>query len=182
MKRRAILFVTDCEEKRFDTLLFRRQLPFVPAPLPMDLDLTDPLGDRAKRRADYSIADAFLLRLMLDFMDQGGVDVESARYAANNALGRIGAVADVPGQGDIYVAHVAEKRIPGEDFNPMQLFACRLADLERILSERTDPDQVRRITLVSASAASRFVLARAAEFDLFPEHDTRPAWDMGGVF
>jgi hypothetical protein len=182
MKRRALAYVTDCEDRRFDTYLNRGQLPFRPAPLPLDVDIEDPTGPRARRWADYSVRDAFLLRLMLDFVDVGGVDVESGLYTARNA--RIEAAAEAAGGADIYVAHLQERpvEVEGDDIRGQQHFAGRLVDLPEWLAARTDPDSVQRITIVNASAASRFVLARAAEFDLFPEHDTRPAWEMGAVY
>jgi len=179
MKRRAILYATDCEEKRFDNYLFRKQLPFDPAPLPEHIDLN---SDRGKRRAEYSVANAFELRLMLDLTDQGGIDVESAQYAAGNAVRKLRWVSGEPTGDDLYIALVTEVPLPGEDFTRKQLFACRLADLHLVLADNTEPDQVRRVTLVNASAASRFVLARAGEFGVFQEHDARPAWDMVEVY
>lgn len=180
MKRRAILYITECDPKRFETLLFRKQLPFVPAPLPLHVEAD---AEQVKRRADYSVSNAFALRLVMDFADQGGLSLEAALYAGRNAVRKLDLVANGADPArDVYIVHVAEFALEGEDGDPMQIFACHLDDLAAVLAEKTDPAQVRRITLVNASATSRFVLGRAAEFGLFPDHDTRPAWQMAEVF
>lgn len=177
MKRRAILYVTETEEKRFDNYLFHGRLPFIPTSLPPMPDFTD----RGKRRADYSVADAFALRVMMDFTDGGGVDVDAALHAAGNALRAIeGRTADVH-VGDVYLVLTQERPIDSVPA-PRQLFAATLAEIPAIITDKTAPEETRRVVLVNASAASRFVIERAREFGTVAENDPRPAWEMGAVY
>lgn len=172
MKRRAVLYVADCEEKRFDGYYFRKQLPFVPA-LPLDSEEDDA---RARRRAEYSLLDAFLLRLMMEFVDHGGVEIEAAKYAAGNAFHHLGNASERNGGGDdIWLAFFQSR--PGElDFAPRALGAGNLDEIPALIRGKSDPSDPARVVLVNASAASRFVIDRAAEFGITREWENRPAW------
>ncbi|MEI6100073.1 MAG: hypothetical protein WCS20_17660, partial [Alphaproteobacteria bacterium] len=69
MKRPALLIATECKTARFDTLAKRAQLPF---------------GDGvADGRNDYSLKDAWRLRLMLDAPK--GIDNDTAQFIAKES-------------------------------------------------------------------------------------------------
>jgi len=176
MKRRAVLYITDCEEKRFDNYHFHGRLPFI-----VNQPLFPDESERGKRRADYSVADAFSLRIMMDFTDGGGVDVDAALYAAGNACHKIKYRADDAPSGDVYLVLVQERPIDSVEA-PRQLFAATLEDIPAIIAEKTAPEETRRVVLVNASAASRFVVDRAREFGTVAENDSRPAWEMAEVY
>ena len=67
MKRGGILRVSECAEKRFDTILQRNQLPF---------------ARQEGRWADYTAEDAFRLGLMLAATDEAGMKLGIARDMA----------------------------------------------------------------------------------------------------
>lgn len=66
MRRKAFCVVADIEPRRFDTLLTRGQVPFAKS--------EDGWGE-------YSLDDAFRLRLMLDLVDNGGCEIAVAIIA-----------------------------------------------------------------------------------------------------
>lgn len=66
MRRKAFCAVADIEPRRFDTLMTRGQVPFTKA--------EDGWGE-------YSLDDAFRLRLMLDLIDNGGCEIATAIIA-----------------------------------------------------------------------------------------------------
>lgn len=71
MRRKALCVISDIEPRRFDTLLMRGQVPF--------------------RRpesgwGEYTLDDAFRLRLMLDFIDNGGCEILTAVKALDRCL------------------------------------------------------------------------------------------------
>ncbi|WP_420345000.1 hypothetical protein [Paenirhodobacter sp.] len=172
MKRRAILYVADCEEKRFDGYYFRKQLPFVPD-LPLDSEADDA---RARRRAEYSLSDAFLLRLMMDFVDDGGVEIDAAKYSAGNAIRHLHRASErLNADQDIWLAFLQNR--PGElDFAPRALCAGSLDEIPGLIREKSDPSDPPRVVLVNASAASRFVVNRADEFGITRNSENRPVW------
>ena len=66
MRRKAFCVVADIESRRFDTLLTRGQVPFTKS---------------KEGWGEYSLDDAFRLRLMLDLVDNGGCDIATAIQA-----------------------------------------------------------------------------------------------------
>lgn len=174
MKRRAVLYVTDCEEKRFDMYLFRQQLPFTPAPLPSHVDEA---SERGKRRADYSLMDAFLLRLMMDIIDHGGLDVEAATYVAGNIRHRLIMASErLASDQDVWIGYLQNRPNAEMDFVFRQLFAGSLEEVPEAIRERSEPNDPPRVVLINASAASRFVIDRADEFGVTVEREPRPVW------
>ncbi|SDX21403.1 hypothetical protein [Roseicitreum antarcticum] len=177
MKRRAIIYLADCEEKRFDNYLYNDRLPFFVTSLS---ELHDPESEKGKKRADYSVCNAFELRMMLEFTSDGGIDVESARHAAENAAFKLAyAFQDQPDT-DVFVALVQFRKF--EDLTPRAIFVGTFADIAAQIAEKTDAPEVQRVVMVNASEVSRFVLPRAVEFDLINEYDPRPAWVMDGIY
>lgn len=71
MRRKAFCVVADIEPRRFDTMLTRGQVPF---------------SKKEDGWGNYSLNDAFLMRLMLDLIDNGGCEIEPAVVAMRVAL------------------------------------------------------------------------------------------------
>lgn len=63
MRRKAFCVVADIEPRRFDTLLTRGQVPFTKT---------------EEGWGEYSLDDAFRLRIMLDMVDNGGCEIATA--------------------------------------------------------------------------------------------------------
>lgn len=77
MKRKALLTITGCAEKRFETLQARDQLPFPPP----------------SRFGHYTMGDAMRLRAMLalteaDAQDRAALGVDLACTLVRNAAGK----------------------------------------------------------------------------------------------
>lgn len=71
MRRKAFCVVADIEPRRFDTMLTRGQVPF---------------SKNEEGWGQYSLNDAFLMRLMLDLIDNGGCEIGAAFMAMRLAL------------------------------------------------------------------------------------------------
>jgi hypothetical protein len=71
MRRKAFCVVADIEPRRFDTLLTRGQVPF---------------SKKEEGWGQYSLNDAFRMRLMLDLIDNGGCEIGPAVIAMRMAL------------------------------------------------------------------------------------------------
>lgn len=71
MRRKAFCVVADIEPRRFDTMLTRGQVPF---------------SKKEEGWGQYSLDDAFLMRLMLDLIDNGGCEIEPAAIGLHIAL------------------------------------------------------------------------------------------------
>ncbi|TKA98532.1 hypothetical protein FAZ78_00295 [Cereibacter changlensis] len=71
MRRKAFCVVADIEPRRFDTMQMRGQLPF-PKP--------------ESGWGEFTLDDAFKLRLMLDLVDNGGCDIGAAYMTLRMAL------------------------------------------------------------------------------------------------
>ncbi|MCW1931733.1 hypothetical protein [Pararhodobacter zhoushanensis] len=177
MKRRLVLEVTQCAEKRFDNYHFHKNLPFI-APEPSSFVSVN--SDGSKRRADYSARDAFDLRMMMEFTDNGGVDVNSAKYAASNAWRKLLTASERAPTSDLYLVLVQER--PVEGFQPRQLFAGTLDEVPALIAENTAAEAVQRIVLVNASEASRFVVSSLKHFGVISDEDQRPAWLLDDAF
>ncbi len=159
MKRQALLMVTGCDLKRFEGYHFRKQLPFTPAPSPID-GRTDP----ANRRADYSMQDALSLRLMLDLVEAGGISIDAAKYAAGNALRHLRRASQVAAPGaDIWLVYAQDRETTvssEETIIPRHVKACVLDKLPELIGELQHPE-LQFVTMVNASRASRYVYEQA---------------------
>lgn len=71
MRRKAFCVVADIEPRRFDTMLTRGQVPF---------------SKKEEGWGQYSLNDAFLMRLMLDLIDNGGCEIGPAVIGIRLAL------------------------------------------------------------------------------------------------
>ncbi len=164
MKRAGIAYTADVDARRFDLLLQREQLPF-PAKTPP---------------TQYSLVEAFELRLFLDLIEQGGVSIDVARDVV---VGGVNAMLVHPlnqtaGEADLW-AGVAMIRDPemGEGPASWHSFAVAgtLANLSAAAEARTQEHgpqaQLVRLIAANASAAARFVRRRAHEMGLSEAQD-----------
>lgn len=186
MKRKDLLAVSACTNKRFDNLALRKQLPFIPVPVP---GLVDPQSERGRKMADYSLEDAFRLRLMLDLVENQGLNLDAAQYAARNAGTALrrdfyGANLDIDGP-DIWLVF-AQYRPTASGLVPRMLKGATLADMSRLIMEEINPDEARQelafIVMVNASAISETVTANAlAEAVISADcFDFKPLWLSAG--
>lgn len=70
MRRKGLLAVTGCNDSRFNSLSAREELPFV----------------SAGTWREYSLENAFELRLMLNLVDGAGASLDMARYIVGNSV------------------------------------------------------------------------------------------------
>jgi hypothetical protein len=162
MKRKQLLYVTECNGKRFDTLHTRDQLPF--------------LKTRG-RWAEYSLQDAFLLRILLAFIDDIP-DVSGERYRALKIRSATRIVNEVASK----LPHIDSRRAL-EAFSKKDRFFCAFVcssapqEMDRDLHAefflctygdmlsrmRGGGDSVERVFAVNASNEARVLLRRLEE-------------------
>lgn len=168
MKRKQLLYVTECNERRFDTLHMRDQLPF--------------LKTRG-RWAEYSVEEAFRLRVMLDLIGSegqadplGGLGHKAALSITNNALSKYHSL-----RGAIMLEEFAEadwwigvtifeevnasgERLRYADWfiGPLQNLSSHQHAVIEKARKNGEPENIPvRTFVVNASRAARFVLDRA---------------------
>lgn len=162
MKRKDLLAAAGCSNKRFDNLALREQLPFRPLPIP---GLVDPQSDKGRKLGDYSLRDAFQLRLMLDLVENQGLSLDVARYIASNSARHLIRASERYGDSpDIWLVFAQNR--PDAAGNGMRtLKATTLADLPRLIEADLQPDEYRQglafIAMVNATTVSEAVAANA---------------------
>lgn len=167
MKRKGFLMVTGCASARLDTLAARDQLPFVTEP---------------GKWSDYSLNDAFRLRLMLDAAEI--MDVSTASKLARLADDRFYPldVMGFTGDRDLWagVVFYTFDDMP-EDWDnryvvgglPEELFP----DAERFIENLAPGARILGLTMVNASSAARRVRQEAHEIGLPEAQDFPPIPD-----
>lgn len=178
MRRSGLIYCADCTAPHFKALRARGQLPFST----FDDDITG--------WQNFSLADAFQLRLMLDFTEQDGIGNDLARYAVIEGTGRRLSMHPLNyprSQGDMWAA-VALVELPISDSDAQDTgdrttyFALggRLEDLPRLVAERIENhffgSQLVRIVAANASRAAHFVRRRAHALGLPEGDDFTPVW------
>lgn len=161
MKRKAILAITTCTPKAFETWSFRDFLPFT-------------IGDG--RWSDYTIDHAFQLKLLMEAAQ--ATDTAAASYLAARALRKMHPLDPFAFTGgDLWVALVRYQwdEAP-EDWVKLGVIAGRWADLnEMAVQHVADQDEKAKLTSVLAFSAVRIahdLLTEAREFGL-PEGEVR---------
>jgi len=159
MKRSGIAFCVNLDPRRFDHYVYRDQLPFPAKEAP----------------AQYSLAEAFALRVFLDAIEEGGVSIELAQHIATSGPGRllVHPLNQKPGEADLWVG-AALIRDPdlGEGDAALHSFtvAGTLAELvtqaEARAAEHGPQANLIRLVTVNASRAARSVRSRANEMGL----------------
>ncbi|WP_157001531.1 hypothetical protein [Paracoccus sp. S4493] len=169
MKRAALLFCADVDASRFKLLKQRDQLPFL---------LHD--QDQDSKWADYSLEDAFRLRIMLDLINDasketypGGLGPQFAQSVAGN----IGVQsADVAGCRPMFWAGVIGFEGINRNDQPehwLVPFTGTLGGLEEAVSQEQatwaevySEISVPRMFLANATRAAEYIRGRAAELGI----------------
>lgn len=173
MKRKDLLQIAGCSVKRFDNMQLRGHLPFDSNPGPENA-FKVPDADRSKQ-ADYSLENAFQLRIFLDAVENKGLSVEVAQYIAQNCLHvlrRAKSGSDV-GEETIWLFYAQERGAPGKVMG-----AGPMSALEDFLQTKADPDNAQFIVLMNASMASAIVIAGGLNAGIFIPDDE----PMGNVW
>lgn len=169
MKRKGLLLVSGCGEKRFESLASRNQLPF-PTP--------------EGKWNEYTLQQAFDLQLMLAGVDTWGASIDLALYLLNGLRKMTLHPLNHPlGEADVWVgAAVVDdpvlKHDGSIDFYPQFTFAGRLDEVSGAVSPKRSGWQgrLRSIVLLNATHSARVVRERAREIGLPEGDDFRPVW------
>lgn len=169
MKRAALLFCADIDPGRFKLLKQRDQLPF---------HVQD--NDEDSKWADYSLEDAFRLRIMLDLVNDasketypGGLGPKFAQSVASNIGIHSTSAAGCRPMFWVGVIGIEGILRDGQREHWPLRFNGPLAAIEEAISQEqiawADSYQefsVHRMFLANATRAAEFILARAAELGI----------------
>lgn len=144
MRRAALTTLVDMDPERFNVLRRRDQLPFVGA------------AESDGGWQDFSLQDAFKLRMMLDLMEGSGLGPAEAKSVLHGA-----SMIDVH-----HAADAAPELWFGEFIKPGGEFGGHLGPLSQLAERLDQPGRASRVVLVNASRAARAILARAAELGI----------------
>jgi hypothetical protein len=181
VKLAALLFVADVDRERFNVLRRRGQLPIV----------RGTADDADAKQSTYDLADAFLIRVLLDLVgdgdDHAAVPPAQAAPVASNiehTLRREGFRHPLNVMGaDLWAGIVVLDEVvtdpQGE--TPRLRYVARFAgpasDLPAFLDAQANSEaQPVRVLLVNLSRAARFVRARAHELGLPEAEDFSEIW------
>lgn len=162
MKRKALLTITNCSAKAFETYSFRDFLPFV-------------IQDR--NWSDYTIGNAFSLKVLMDAAEN--TDLSSAAVlakAALDALHPINPFAYTGGQ-ELWVALIRYDWPDGiEGWDSRHVVAGRWSDIEaearNLVTEKAPGARVTGILSVSATKIAELLLNEANDLGL-PEGEVQ---------
>lgn len=182
MKRKDLLKITGCDAKRFENYHWRNQLPFIAAPQPDSKG--DPDYQVEMRRANYSLRDAFQLRVFMDVSEKDGLSIEAAKYIAGNCIHHLQMASEAARsrKSDMWIfyaqGHVTRFEGSGERWTPRALGAGRLEDLSAFV-EKISAEGNRFITIFNATMASARVLGAAMVSNMIVPDDepVKPLWD-----
>lgn len=165
MKRKGLCLITNCAEKRLDTMVTRGQWIATK-------------GEGAQ--AQYTLEDAFRLRLLLVAMDHAGADIETATYLLNG----VGDLSMHPlnyprSHGDMWIAAGVVKT-GNPDFPSMRIHVGgRLQDLHDLAHNRFAPEAgevLETLLSVNVSEVAHFVRNEAMEIGLPEGRDFSQVW------
>jgi hypothetical protein len=170
VKRKGLLLVTGCAEKRFDTLNNREQLPF---------------STGAGRWADYSLDDAFRLRVMLTAVDQAGLNLENGLYLAVSGVGKLSMhplnYPESYGAMWVAVCTVTEPDPEVKETHWRFAVAGRQEDLAGLAAAHIDRNHLgsKLVAMVAVNASEAALHVRDAARDIgLPESDDySPVWE-----
>lgn len=173
MKRAAFLYCADCDAVRFKVLTARGHLPFI------DNDDTESQKWRA-----YSLSEALLLRLTLDFI---GVDVKQepilagiSPATAQKIVGNLGNFAEAAlhkDATDLWIGQfILREDYPEDDGEPITFNSWFIGTLEELSQKQIEacktehPHKARievvRCNIANVGRAVRFVSERANDLGL----------------
>jgi len=166
MKRLDVLQLTGCNQKRFEGYHYRKQLPFY-------LSTDD---SRVKTRATYSLEKVFALGVMMESVDDAGLDLEAAKYVASNAVRKLRSASEkIDNDEDLWLI-LLQDRENSLGFPARTLVAGTLRMLPELIQQNADEESLRRIVMVNASSVSRAIKANAEEHDISEGKVDGPAW------
>lgn len=161
MKRAAFLACAGTDAPRFKLLKSREQLPFTPKLGPR---LEDQEAELA--HADYSLFNAFQMRVFFDASDNKGISIDAAQYIARNCARHLWDSSERnKSTGDMWIFYAQGRpyRFPdtGEYMTPRTLGAGTLDELASFIETKISLAETQFITLINASMVSDHVLAAA---------------------
>lgn len=156
MKRKALLAITGCTPKAFETYSFRGFLPFV-------------IEDR--NWSNYTIYNAFSLKVLLDAA--ASTDLDSAAVLAKGALDALHPINPFAysGEEDVHVALIRyDWPEAPEDWDCRTVVAGRWGDIEdkarKFVAELAPRAHVISVMAISATKIARSLLAEARDFGM----------------
>lgn len=176
MKRAAMLYCADIDAPRFKVLKQRDQLPFIDDP--EELEGSTGWGE-------YSLDDAFRLRLMLDLVGgegkelvHGGLPPSYAEKVVSNAM-MVGReefpkhplLLESPNDWWLGVVIFEGDLGDGKMMRFSRWYAGEIAQVARWIEERSEAEDCRpvRTSLVNVTRAAKFVESRARERGVWDE-------------
>ena len=170
MKRKGLLAITGCGDKRFETFGTRDQLPF-PA--------------TTGKWNDYTLEDAFRLRLMIETLDHAGGDIETALYLAGNGPRKLPMhPLNYPSsEGEMWVAagKVTEPNNADDETHSRFTVAGRLQDISPkvrdIVKRDFEGSKVVALVCINVSAVADHVRQEALDFGLPEGNDYTSVWE-----
>lgn len=144
MRRATLTNLVEMDAERFNVLRRRDQLPFVGA------------AESERGWQEFSLQDAFKLRMMLDLMEGSGLGPAEAKSVLHGA-----SMIDVH-----YAAEITPDLWLGEFTKSGGEFGGHFGTLAQLADRFDKPGPASRIVLVNASRAARAVLARAADLGI----------------
>lgn len=177
MKRKEFLKLTGCNVKQLANLKMRKNLPFVP-------NTGGHLYDDEGKQTDYSLLDAFQMRVFLDASENKSLPLETAQYIAGNCLHhlRFGGGNTVSAEDDLWIFYAQGYQTKfadnGETWTPRKLGAGRLQDLAAFVANKLPREETQFLVSLNANLASDNVLAAAIEHGILVLDDKplEPIW------
>lgn len=160
MKRAGIAFCAGIEARRFDVLAQRDQTPFAVAVPPKQ----------------YTLENAYQLRVMIDLIRDGGIDLETAALIVNGATEKLAIhpLNQPESGGDLWIGRALVTMAKGDStdifYDYVGGFLPELFEqAQALVAEKYDPaekPELVRIDMVNASQAARQVRERAKDLGL----------------
>ena len=168
MRRKGLCLITTCAEKRLDSMASRGQW-------------NPTMGEGA--HADYTLEDAFRLRVLIVAMDHAGADFETAQYLLNGITDLSMHPLNYPrSEGDMWIA-AGVVRTGDADFPSMRVHCGgRLQDIHAEALTRFSPEKgqvLEALVCVNVSEAAHFVRKEAMDIGLPEGRDFSQVWPHG---
>lgn len=178
MKRKDFLKISGCTVKQFDNMQARGHLPFRPK-------FGSVLEDQQREfaHADYSVMDAFRMRVFLDASGNRGLSAEVAKYIAANCDRHLRAAsAKVQSAEDLWIFYAQERPSSADDTGQKivgrTLSAGLLEDLPEFVAQMA-MEEIQFLALINASRASHDLLLCAVAARVLGDgcNFARPVWE-----
>lgn len=165
MKRKMLLDLSMCSTKRFDNLSSRGQLPYIQKRLAGGISHD---SEKGQKMAEYTLQEAFQLRVMLNLIDNQGLSIETARYIAGNCISKLlfaedGYLCDPASQP--WLICVLEKPVEGSQAGRM-LHAVSMNKMALKIYDDVKSEHLAFAVLVDAKAISDQIFQKSEELGL----------------